>query len=243
VNALSNFKHDITFPKGQISMLVSNKDIFLFYYQNKIPTLCTNETGRTLSEGIYLNKILENTRKDCAILMPLLVKIGKKMGQNYGRNSLHIVAREDHCQHLYSLFFDLDEHDFLHWIVNNGSFIQDFIHQYNFSAHDLILEAKDDKNRILLPTFKDFSKSMHIDNIGHVTQFKLIHKSLHMPVYLSNQQAKCLILLIKGKSAKEIAIQMKLSHRTIEHYIEKIRKQLGCASVKELIASYSDQLK
>jgi DNA-binding CsgD family transcriptional regulator len=241
-NALTNFMHDITFTKGQISMLVSDAQIFLFYYQNKIPTLCTDDLGRTLADGIYLNKTLENSRKDCAILMPLLVNVGKRLGQNYGRNSVHVVARENDCQHLYSLFFDLDENDFLHWILNNGSLLQDFISQYNFAAKDVITEAKTEENRIILPTFKGFATSMHLTDYENTTSLKLIHKGLHMPVHLSSQQAKCLLLLVKGKSAKEIALQMQLSHRTVEHYLEKIRRQLGCSSTKELVASYSDQL-
>jgi DNA-binding CsgD family transcriptional regulator len=267
VNALTNFMHDITFEKGQISMLVSDERVFLFYYQNKIPTLCTDDSGRTLETGIYLNKTLENSRKDCAILMPLLVKVGKKLGQNYGRNSVHVVARENDCQHLYSLFFDLDENDFLHWILNNGSFLNDFISQYNLAANDVIIEAKAKENRIILPTFKnvfkDIAASMYLNapdsttqsqehstqsqehstqSQENTTQLKVIHKSLHMPIYLPSQQAKCLLLLIKGKSAKEIAIKMKLSHRTVEHYIERIRRQLGCSSTRELIVSYNDQL-
>jgi hypothetical protein len=161
--ALTNFMHDITFSKGQISMLVSDKDVFLFYYQKRIPTLCTDDTGRTLASGVYLNKTLENSRKDCATLMPLLVKVGRQFGQNYGKNSVHVVVREEDCQHLYSLFFDLEENDFLHWIVNNGNFLKDFISQYNLTANDIILEAKANENRIVLPTFRDFSSSMHLD--------------------------------------------------------------------------------
>jgi DNA-binding CsgD family transcriptional regulator len=83
---------------------------------------------------------------------------------------------------------------------------------------------------------------MHLDNSENTSQFKVLHKNLHMPVYLSSQQGKCLLLLVKGKSAKEIGLEMKLSHRTVEHYLEKIRRQLGCSSTRELIASYSDQL-
>ena len=177
--ALTNFMHDITFSKGQISMLVSDKNVFLFYYQNRIPTLCTDDSGRTLAAGIYLNKTLENTRKDCAVLMPLMVKIGRKFGQNYGQNSIHIVARENDCQHLYSLFFDLEENDFLHWILNNGNFLKDFIDQYNISAKDSILEAKASENRIVLPTFNDFALAMKVDNAEEYTpQLNIFHKKM-----------------------------------------------------------------
>lgn len=240
--ALTNFMHDITFRDGEISMLVSDEKVFLHYYQNKIPTLCTDQSGRTLAAGIYLNKTLEDMRQDCTVLMPLLVKVGRQHGQNYGQHSVHIVEREDDCQHLYSLFFDLNENDFLQWILNNGHFLNDFIHQYNMVAKNIILEAKNKENRIVLPHFSDLTNAIKVDNVSESTSLKLIHKNLNSPVYFSKQQSKCLRLLVKGKSAKEIAAAMKISHRTVEHYLEKIRKQLGCSSTREIMAFYGEQL-
>jgi len=219
-------------------MLVGDERIFLFYLNNKIPTLCTNETGRTLPAGMYINKALENSRRDCATLMPLLIKIGKQFDQNYGRNSLHIVTRETDCQHLYSLFFNLDEPDFFYFILNNSNLVNDFINQYNFTAKDIILEAKSEKNRVVLPTSSTYFDNANQSNL----QVPIVHKQFNIPVYLSSQQTKCLLLLTQGKSAKEISIEMQLSSRTVEHYLENVRKQLGCRSNKELIAKYAEQL-
>lgn len=238
--ALTSFMHDITFGKGQISMLVSSKDVFLFYSRNKIPMLCTDESGRTLAEGVYINRVLEEQYRDCAVLMPLMVSVGQQFGHNFGRNSLHVVARENDCQHLYSLFFDLSEPDFLHWVINNGGLLQDFIANYNFRAKDIILEAKQEENRIILP---NFNPAAAVKNSGQDTApLTIIHHKNKLPIYLSSQQSRCLRLLMKGKSAKEIGQAMKLSHRTVEHYLDKIRKTLGCASNKELVVLYFDQL-
>lgn len=238
---LTNFMHDVTFGKDQISMLVSNKEIFLFYLKNKIPMLCTDDTGRTLSNGIYINKLLQEKHKDCAVLMPLMVRVGQQFGLNFGRNSLHIVNRESDCQHLYSLFFDLSEQDFLHWIINNGKLLNDLIENYNHIASDIILEAKSPENRIILPSFSPLNPDLKKDD--HDSRLlSVIHKDLNMPIFLSSQQSQCLRLLTHGKSAKEIATEMKLSYRTVEHYLERIKKLLGCHNNKELIIFYLDQL-
>lgn len=239
---LTNFMHDITYGHGEISMLMNDENVFQYYYQNKIPMLCTDESGRTLSNGIYLNKTLESTHQECAILMPLLQKVGKQFGQNFGRQSIHIVVREENCQHLYSLFFDLQEHEFLHWVVNNGKYLEDVLANYNRNAKDLILEAQAKENRIVLPNFSDLGFTIK-PNLTKTDRFTLWHKELMMPIHLSAQQSRCLTLLLQGKSAKEIALEMNLSYRTVEHYFEKIRKMLGCSSNKELIANYSDQLR
>lgn len=236
--ALTSFMHDITFGQGQITMLVNNANIMQFYLKNKIPMLCTDDSGRTLSNGIYLNKILEKQYRDCSVLMPLMVRVAQQFNQNYGKNSLHIVMREPNCQHLYSLFFDLDENEFMHWVVNNGKFLYDLIANYNVLAKDIILEAKSPENRIILPSFNSTISYEEKNS----TLISVIHKTLNVPVFLPPQQSRCLRLLMQGKSAKEIALEMKLSRRTIEHYFEKIRKILGCETNKELVVSYFNQL-
>ncbi len=48
------------------------------------------------------------------------------------------------------------------------------------------------------------------------------------------QQSKCLKLLLEGKTAKEIANNLNLSRRTVEHYIQAIRKKLNCKNKIEL---------
>lgn len=53
---------------------------------------------------------------------------------------------------------------------------------------------------------------------------------------LSPQQLKCLQFLMKGMSAKDIAKNMHLSTRTVEHYLSDIRLKLRCKNSKELIA-------
>jgi DNA-binding CsgD family transcriptional regulator len=234
---LTNFTHDITFGNGQISMLVGSVEIFQFYQANKIPMLCTNDSGRALEPGIYLNTILENQYQKCSILMPLLVKVGKQFGQNYGKNSLHLVTKEKDCQHLYSLFFDLEENDFLHWVVNNGNFLPDVIAEYNFTNQDMILQAKAPESRIILPNSQDGAEEISKMRI------QVIHKDTHIPIQFTTQQSRCLEYLMQGKSAKEIARLLGISSRTVEHYFEKIRSLLNCKTNKHLIAFYGEQFK
>lgn len=235
---LTNFTHDITFGKGQITMLVSNVSIFKFYQKNQIPMLCTNDSGRTLDSGIYLNTILENQYKNCSVLMPLLPKIGKKLGQNYGKNSLHLVTKENDCQHLYSLFFDLEKNEFLHWVVNNGNFLKDLISEYNHSAKDIIQAAKSCENRIVLPNSEDTPRKKDLSEC-----LQVFHKDSNIPIHLSKQQSRCLTYLAQGNSTKEIASFLNISPRTVEHYIEIIRNQLNCKTTKQLMAFYGGQLR
>jgi len=69
----------------------------------------------------------------------------------------------------------------------------------------------------------------------------LFHRQTHSLVELTNQQAVCLKLLAQGKSSKEIARDLDISHRTVEGNLAKVMEILGCISSKELIALYHDQ--
>ena len=179
------------------------------------------------------------------MILPLetvLRNTAQKFKLNYGQNSLHYVVNEEHCQHLYSLFFDLSEDDFLHFVINNNAFIQDTIDDYSFGANDIILEAKAVENRIVLPFASDFIASQNKkSNLIFSEPICVIHKNTGLPMYLTSQRGQCLLHLIKGKSTKEIAREMTLSSKTVEHYLAMLRKELGCRSSKELIIFYAHQ--
>jgi shikimate kinase len=96
------------------------------------------------------------------------------------------------------------------------------------SIINIILEEKDKKNVL---------KQVRLDKRDTV----IFHKNLHIPVMLSDKQAKCLKLLAQGKTSKEIGHHMNVSYRTAEDYIAKMIELVGCSSSKELIALYYDQ--
>lgn len=62
-----------------------------------------------------------------------------------------------------------------------------------------------------------------------------------IPVRVTEQQGVCLKLLAKGLSAKEIARDMGISHRTVEVYIAQLKEKLHCDSSKELMTLYLEK--
>jgi DNA-binding CsgD family transcriptional regulator len=53
---------------------------------------------------------------------------------------------------------------------------------------------------------------------------------------LDNIDETILLHVMAGESAKEIAVHTNLSHRTVEHRLEKLRKQVGARSLPHLIS-------
>ena len=52
---------------------------------------------------------------------------------------------------------------------------------------------------------------------------------------LTDQQLECLFNQVKGKTIRKIGETMKLSHRTVEHYLEAVKIKLSCKTREELI--------
>jgi len=54
-------------------------------------------------------------------------------------------------------------------------------------------------------------------------------------IELSEREKSCLRYLLEGKTAKETAILLHLSHRTIEYYFENLKDKLNCMTKRELL--------
>lgn len=61
--------------------------------------------------------------------------------------------------------------------------------------------------------------------------------------YLSSQQRECAKFLLAGFSIKKIAIQMKLSPRTVECYINNLKNKLKCCNRVDLIIKLHEIIK
>lgn len=55
------------------------------------------------------------------------------------------------------------------------------------------------------------------------------------PFKLTSRESECLFLLIRGKTAKEIASLLSLSKRTIESYIENMKNKMNCQNKAEIL--------
>lgn len=97
------------------------------------------------------------------------------------------------------------------------------------------------KNNILInkiPLLDSFGNTIGImgsyvnilDQSTHGAKCKLLKN-----VPLSERQLECLTFLAKGFTAKRIANCMKITERTVQTHIEKLKEKLSCFSKQELI--------
>jgi len=87
-----------------------------------------------------------------------------------------------------------------------------------------------------------YNDQILLDNIRNKENFIIKFVSTQDDVHssmlgcLSRRQIECLFHVLRGMTIKEIAICMRLSPRTIEHYLETVKDKLNCKSRSQLVA-------
>jgi len=85
------------------------------------------------------------------------------------------------------------------------------------------------------------SSLMMMNKLGLFTHHDPTHNMQHIffnsfgDIQLTPRETQCLIHYVRGKSAKQIGILLNLSFRTVEHYLEKIKRKMRVTTKSELI--------
>lgn len=111
--------------------------------------------------------------------------------------------------------------------LNRFDIIENFIHQFKVQSQHLITKAESHKVKL---THQFFQMTSNIT--GEEQNNTLLHR-------LSNREKQCLRLFLQGKTAKETASILQLSHRTIEEYLRNIKIKLQCARKRDLLKFHS----
>jgi DNA-binding CsgD family transcriptional regulator len=84
----------------------------------------------------------------------------------------------------------------------------------------------------ILTAFNEINKLVNHDEINRLESF--FDSSLQND--LTQRQLDCLYGLVQGMTMKEIALLHRLSPKTVEHYLDRIKFKLQCKSRSELIS-------
>lgn len=148
-------------------------------------------------------------------------------------NSLSIIKKSKKYYEVWNYASRKNNHEIINFYINHLDFLDSFSIEFKDKMQHLI--KKYEKDRIWRP-----------DNLDDTNKQPLyINKSFTRKPstqQLSKRQSDCLRLLTKGMSIKQIASELSLSARTVEHYLEAVRMKFKCGSKAELIAKlYNEQ--
>ena len=69
----------------------------------------------------------------------------------------------------------------------------------------------------------------------NLKRFYLYNSKTNSNTPIAPREIECIIYILRGKTSKQIAKILELSHRTIEFYVNRLKIKLHCHSKSELI--------
>ena len=150
--------------------------------------------------------------------------------------------------------FDVANHQTAHFIAYQHN-ITSHMNKIQMIEYDFI-RRDDFKLRCILisyPLYDDFNQLVGIldlsitpdkyplvESLSHLMEFGLLNKPSHHKdnIRFSKREIDCLNLLVEGNTAKAIGKKLKLSHRTVEHYLENCMNKMRVATRYELITKF-----
>jgi len=152
-------------------------------------------------------------------------------------NEFVILNQHNEFHELFVFASHAEEVDFLNHCINNISNLHAFSTYFTSEASELIKEAVSDP--IIQPWVNEcYINKPLINFVGSQSKArnnKIQFKYNGKIIYLTNREVQCSGLIIKGKTCKEIAKELKLSPRTVEVYIQNLKDKFSCRSKSMLI--------
>lgn len=130
------------------------------------------------------------------------------------------------------------------YYMDNIDMLLRFINYFKHKANRIIILAEkstvDPPNS--MPILDTQNEKLNFDQKINKEQFmsEIKPKQLYLPfdknqTPITNREYQCLKLIVEGKSSKEIGRYLKISPKTVENFIEKIKIKFNCRKISQLI--------
>lgn len=165
-------------------------------------------------------------------------------GRDYYNSDNGITFTKKHadCCEFFLFGADKKNEQIINFYINHLDLLKNFTDYFLEQSKILMRSAM--KNLIsikLTPIHPNEIKNIytHQDKMASINKLILSTAKSNFYSLLSHREKSCINGIIAGKSAKMIARELNLSHRTIEYYIENIKKKTGCNTKYALLKEFS----
>jgi DNA-binding CsgD family transcriptional regulator len=174
----------------------------------------------------------------------IIVKVVNEL--NIG-NAVSIYKRYGAHIEMWSFATTVDNIDIINFYANNIALLERFIVYFKNRAYELLDTSNASKllirkNELILPGESAITRGQ-VEDFMEKTSLVKFKANGSFDVRISKREAECLYLLSQGKSAKEIALTLKISNRTVEWYFKQIKYKFKCNSKYELIKIFESNFK
>lgn len=161
----------------------------------------------------------------------------------YDHNIWNIIVIYERQQNYGDVWFfgALRQHfQIMNFYINHMNVLEHFILYFRQKSHGII----DNKNNetLITTTINPFSDSGFENNDKNIFDTKKFYlEGKYGNIHFSEQEFECLKFLSRGKSIKEIATIIKISPKTVESYIHRIKNKTGGLSTSKIIDIFHKQ--
>src|SRR3990167_11334428 len=233
---ITYFAHVNVDQNGHLSILANNPQFIEYYLKNKYYN-CDIHMAKYPKLNPY-------------ILWDNIELIGDSL-------KLHLESFAFGIQHTFTIIeANQNEYNYYHFAnnqtsrtinqtyLNNIDLLKVFISEFNKTVKQSPLLSKAYHFKFLPDDNAAGYTTQQDELFDHMTQRSQFYKTLKkenqdnhsiQSIILPQQQMRCLSLLNKGMTSKEIAKQLNISPRTVEQHLSIARESMGCRNSKELI--------
>ncbi len=217
---------------------LSNEGDFLRKYPEYLHFILS-EQGSALNNGCFLWEALQHDWANNA---------NQHLAEEYRiSHGICFIERSVDYIDIYHFAGDKDDINHVNLYLNNMDLLQRFILYFHDKASIYVNEPKPylPLGIIELKQFSHHSFDSSLDYLlderhkfleqTNVEQSRLIIGQ--ETVDITRRELQCLLELIRGRTAKETAEILFVSPRTVEFYLNNVRKKLGCHKKSELITT------
>lgn len=158
-----------------------------------------------------------------------IFKLAKEWDIDHG---MYIMYPSDNGCEVYSFATSKEHRSVINFYLNNLDVMEYFCKQFKAQFKSEL--QKSELFKISIPANPKAPNLYDMSDVRDTIQYGLLNLMADK-FSLSSKKIKCIQQLLNGATAKEIALHLNLSHRTIEDYIEGIRIKFGARNKADLI--------
>ncbi len=208
------------FHNGDITSLGSDANWHHYFWQKNF----YNHSIHFYQEGHHLLKVESNYQQEMKDFATLF---------NFD-NKFEVVIKVDDGYELLGVAGQFGDDRIVNFYLQNIDFLYKFRFYFKEQAALLIQKALDTLNIIKPENRLNLDSKVSPSFCSPELEVKK-YFIRNEAVYLTSQEMACLLRMLKGESAKLIAISLGISPRTVEKHIVNCKNKLNCRYKDELI--------
>lgn len=227
-----HFKFTLFLADGKRVTFCNDSDWLIHFYKQDFHLLGDFDTNPfAIEAGTYIWDHLPSTP---------FSPVARSAQDDYNiSHGLSIVRHHDDVVYCYDFATNNENLAINNFYIHFLDCLEQFILYFNDRAQALIRQAMQNPLQIkerptvfnLKALYPEFDKESFLKNINIK---HLYLKNSNELQYLTTRELQCFRLLNKGFSQKQVAQELKLSPRTVEHYLRQAKERCGCSSLSAL---------